>query len=293
MKKILIIFILISSSVSAQLDTTNWYPLQIGNYWEYIDSGQYIHKSITVVGDTIIPNGNTYFRLQIEDLDYGDKYNSFRRIEDGLYVYIWTGMREYKFYDFSKNVSESWRIDSIYNRKVVKKDSVWSQLFQKNLLRMEFEDLYINTNNDTFYIERSWQQIYKGVGDAILGEWGGYIELVGAIINGQRYGTISSVEDENNIIVDEFKLFQNYPNPFNPTSKIKYSIPAVASGLSLSVTLKVYDVLGTEITILVNEEKPAGSYEVEYNASNLPSGVYFYQLNAGSFIETKKMILIK
>ncbi len=59
------------------------------------------------------------------------------------------------------------------------------------------------------------------------------------------------------------------------------------------VTLKVYDVLGNEIATLVNEEKPAGNYEVEFNATNLPSGIYFYQLNAGSFIETKKMLMIK
>jgi len=261
--------------------------LVIGNYWEYIDSEQYVHKSITVVGDTIMPNGNNYFHLQIEDIDYGDKYNSFRRIEDGLYVYIWTGMREYKFYDFSKNVSESWRIDSIYNRRVVKKDSVWSQLFQKNLLRMEFEDLYVNANNDTFYIERSWQQIYKGVGDAVLGEGGGYIELIGAIINGQRFGTITSVEIDNSI-PSLFILYQNYPNPFNPSTSIQYAI-----GSKQYASLKVYDLLGNEVATLVSEVKPAGIYEVEWDANLFPSGVYFYQLRTGNFVKTKKMILLR
>ena len=96
------------------------------------------------------------------------------------------------------------------------------------------------------------------------------------------------VEEEKNLIVKEFKLFQNYPNPFNPSTRIQYAVSN-----RQFVSLKVYDVLGTEIAILVNEEKPAGTYEVEYNASNLPSGVYFYQLNAGSFIETKKMILLR
>ncbi len=99
---------------------------------------------------------------------------------------------------------------------------------------------------------------------------------------------ILPVEEEKNLIVDEFKLFQNYPNPFNPSTRIQYAVSSLQF-----VSLKVYDVLGNEITTLVNEEKPIGSYEVEFNASSLPSGVYFYQLNAGSFIETKKMILIK
>ena len=91
----------------------------------------------------------------------------------------------------------------------------------------------------------------------------------------------------------EFSLSQNYPNPFNPVTKIKYSIPQNLRRETGNVSLKIYDVLGREITTLVNEEKPAGEYEVEFNGSNLPSGIYFYQLNAGVFTETKKMILLK
>ena len=94
---------------------------------------------------------------------------------------------------------------------------------------------------------------------------------------------------------DNYCLSQNYPNPFNPTTKIKYQIPdlpAGRQGLSFA-TIKVYDVLGNEVTILVNEEKQPGNYEVEFNGSRLPSGVYFYRIQAGDFIQTKKMILLK
>ncbi len=101
---------------------------------------------------------------------------------------------------------------------------------------------------------------------------------------------ILPVEEEKNLIVDEFKLYQNYPNPFNPSTTIKFTDSPDLQDLRL---LKVYDVLGNEIATLVNEEKPAGSYEVEFNASSLPSGVYFYQLQAGNFVETKKMVLLK
>lgn len=102
---------------------------------------------------------------------------------------------------------------------------------------------------------------------------------------------INAVENEyqklNNTPV-KFQLFQNYPNPFNPITTIKFQIPKRDF-----VTLVVYDVLGSEITTLVNEEKPAGKHEVEFNAENLSSGICFYQLKAGKYINTKKMILLK
>ena len=86
----------------------------------------------------------------------------------------------------------------------------------------------------------------------------------------------------------EFKLYQNYPNPFNPTTIIRFQLP-----VSGNIKIKVFDILGREIKTLVNEEKPAGNYEIEFNASGLSSGIYFYRLQAGSFIETKKMVLIR
>jgi hypothetical protein len=86
----------------------------------------------------------------------------------------------------------------------------------------------------------------------------------------------------------EFSLAQNYPNPFNPSTRIKYQVAS-----NSRVSLVVYDILGNEIETLVNEVKPAGTYEVTWYAENLPSGVYFYQLRAGSFVDTKKMILLK
>ena len=87
---------------------------------------------------------------------------------------------------------------------------------------------------------------------------------------------------------NSYDLFQNYPNPFNPSTIIKYSIPKEEN-----VTLKIYDVLGREIKTLVNEAKPAGNYEVEFDGSNLSSGIYFYQIQTGDYTETKKMLLLK
>ncbi|MCZ7614786.1 MAG: T9SS type A sorting domain-containing protein [Ignavibacteriaceae bacterium] len=99
---------------------------------------------------------------------------------------------------------------------------------------------------------------------------------------------VTSVESDPENFPAQFILEQNYPNPFNPSTVISYRLP-----VSSDVTLKVYDILGKEVVTLVDEYKPAGKYEVEFNASSLPSGTYFYQLRAGSFIETKKMSLLK
>jgi hypothetical protein len=90
------------------------------------------------------------------------------------------------------------------------------------------------------------------------------------------------------LLPNEFSLDQNYPNPFNPTTTIKYSIPK--EGL---VTLKVYNVIGEEVAALVNEIKQVGNYNLTFDAENFSSGVYLYRLKAGSFVETKKMILMK
>ncbi len=100
-------------------------------------------------------------------------------------------------------------------------------------------------------------------------------------------------DNEFNSAIIGFILFQNHPNPFNPSTKIKYSISSNVKGETKNVVLKVYDILGNEIETLVNEEKPPGTYEVTWNAANLPSGVYFYQLRTGNFLETKKMILLR
>ena len=85
-----------------------------------------------------------------------------------------------------------------------------------------------------------------------------------------------------------YELYQNHPNPFNPITTINYSIPKLSF-----VTIKIYDVLGKEVTTLVNEEKPIGTYELSWSAANLTSGVYFYRIQAGDFIVTKKMILLR
>ncbi|QQS36615.1 MAG: T9SS type A sorting domain-containing protein [Ignavibacteriales bacterium] len=123
---------------------------------------------------------------------------------------------------------------------------------------------------------------------------GRYVYRFKQIDNDGRYEYSQEIEI-NLGMPDAFSLEQNYPNPFNPATTIQYTIPNVETrdASSLHVMLQVYDILGSEITTLVNEEKPAGTYEVVFNASDLPSGVYFYSLSAGNFKRTKKFVLMK
>ena len=100
--------------------------------------------------------------------------------------------------------------------------------------------------------------------------------------------SITGVEEASDIVPNDFSLLQNYPNPFNSSTKILYSIPR--SGF---VTLTVYDILGREIQTLVSEFQKANTYSVNFDASKLSSGLYFYKLQLGNFVETKKMLLLR
>jgi hypothetical protein len=176
------------------------------------------------------------------------------------------------------------------------------------------EKLYVGTDVGVFYTDSlgvSWDYLGTGmpnspVTDLVLHN--PTRTLIAATYGRSMYSidlTIITKNENENLSIEDFVLYQNYPNPFNPTTKIKFTIPGSpllgGDGTGGLVTLKVYDVLGNEIATLVNEEKPAGTYEVEFSAEDgYASGVYFYQLKAtpgggqaGSFVETKKMLLLK
>jgi len=160
----------------------------------------------------------------------------------------------------------------------------------------EFSQFVPNGGRYTFrYMADSTSHTDESV--TIIAEAEGY--LPDTLITSISYGSeivfdfelqqiLVGIDDNVNTIPLDYSLKQNYPNPFNPTSTIVYGIPN--NGI---VTLQVYNLLGEVMATLVNEEKAAGNYDVEFDATGLPSGIYFYKLQAGSFIETKKMILLK
>jgi photosystem II stability/assembly factor-like uncharacterized protein len=149
--------------------------------------------------------------------------------------------------------------------------------------------VFLSKNNGT-----EWKQVNTGLTDTTVTSlvMSGEYLFAGTEQRGVFRRQISEldnvVKESRSSLPNEFSLRQNYPNPFNPTTTINYSIPK-----SSSVSIKVYDLLGREISTLVNENKPVGNYSVQFNASKLVSGVYFYRMHAGDFVQTKKLILLK
>jgi hypothetical protein len=160
-------------------------------------------------------------------------------------------------------------------------------------------------NNHGFEIERSsdktiWRTIgfREGKGTTSEPQQYSYSDILSDITSSKLYYRLKQVEfigsfEYSDIVEVEiapsiFSLSQNYPNPFNPSTAISFQLP-----VNSFVTLKVYDVLGNEVATLVNEEILAGEYKIEFNASKMGSGVYFYTLRAGEFVQSKKMLLLK
>ncbi len=124
--------------------------------------------------------------------------------------------------------------------------------------------------------------------------------LTGCVTNGILYGDTSFPVGISNIsseVPNSFRLYQNFPNPFNPVTKIKFDVPSLIppskGDRGMRVRLIIYDILGREVATPVNEPLKPGTYEVEWDAANYPSGAYYYKLHAGDYSESKKMILLK
>jgi hypothetical protein len=275
-----------------------WFPLSITNKWIYDnrwygdlgDSARWISKW-EVINHRVIDN-KVYAEILITDFE---NYSSVSPDAD------------YKYF----------RVDSsegLVYQAVIENDTVTYEELYMDLLadvgdtiqvgngiyldsEVPFTQFNLNSKKRTFlHVLTPAQQIelVKGFG-LVYDFWWELIEfrktLKGCIINGIVYGdtnTVLSVDDEFEDLPAEFSLSQNYPNPFNPRTKIKFTISDFGF-----VTLKVYDVLGREVATLVNEEKHPGVYEVEFNTSELSSGIYFYKLQAENYSSTKKMIYLK
>ncbi|RPI19031.1 MAG: T9SS C-terminal target domain-containing protein [Ignavibacteriae bacterium] len=173
---------------------------------------------------------------------------------------------------------------------------------------------YSGSYNDLFLIkynpsgDTQWSKSYNGsanLGDAASGIF--VDNLCNVYVTGQvrntgtsydfitiKYSELTGIHQSSAEIPELFLLYQNYPNPFNPSTKIKFGIPSNVIGEMSNVEIVIYDVIGKEISTIVNEQLNPGTYEIEWNASNSPSGVYFYQLiTDGNIIGTKRMVLLK
>jgi|WetSurMetagenome_2_1015567.scaffolds.fasta_scaffold03720_10 hypothetical protein len=281
-------------------EVINYYPLAIGNKWVYDEVTvvqdpypNYYHSILVkeVFGDTIAPNGKHYFNVNDGTIWESSILERVDSSEGKVYRYYEDPTlpeSEYVAYDLLAEVGDTVSSYRMGFNTVMFTTMYAETTFEKwglTKLKKVFEEYTLHPSIFSIIQDIGLDSIYSYFD---FGET--YITLKGCIIDGVIYGdtTTVGVEDEEPSLATSFKLEQNYPNPFNPSTSIQYAI-----GSRQFVTLKVYDVLGNEIAILVNEEKAAGGYEVEFNATGLPSGIYFYQLKTGSFIQTKKMIYLK
>ena len=182
-------------------------------------------------------------------------------------------------YDFNRNITSS-----------------YIEVWDDSQLVTEMRDTYTyDYNGDMIsYLSEEWdggQWILRDSFMSFYDSFGRYYEFLTSEIN-VYYSTITDVK-ETVLNVLDFSISQNYPNPFNPSTTIKYSIPSNVKGEMYNVKLIVYDVLGREVTMLVNKEQKPGNYEIKFEASALSSGLYFYRIKTNEFSQTKKMILLK
>lgn len=293
------------SSVDSSLA---FYPMEIGNKWAFNETITFIDPpyiqlrvwSQEILEDTLMPNGQNYrvIKKVYSDNNPISAY-SFERIDSSqnkifnYYPNSDTTNYEILILDLSIEL-----FDTFYNPYCF---AVFGDIGTIN----KFGQMY---NYRSYFWECGLiYSEYTFLENLGLYHYSYYVDFVqsssylrGCLINGVLYGdtTVVSVKDKPTLTPNTFKLEQNYPNPFNPSTKIKFTIPAsslnpFSKGEGTFVTLKVYDILGNEITTLVNEEKPAGEYEVEFTASDQSSGIYFFLLKSGDNIQSKKMIFLK
>ncbi len=253
-------------------------PLEPGNWWKLDDGLETTMMSI--VKDTLMPNGKSYAM----QLDRG--YATYLR-QDKNFVYAYDTLvnQERISMDMSAPAGQIWDFDFSSEGSLfflVSGGIGTGDVFSTS------KRIYSCGDYSPVLLDAGAEEEYADsiglIGWETMLEQGSLIE---AYVNGRHY-IATSIKPKQNSLSSEFLLCQNYPNPFNPLTTINYQLPVVSH-----VTLKIYDVLGREVATLVDEKKSPGTYEVRFDGSRFASGMYFYRLQAGTQIESKKLILIK
>jgi len=265
-----------------------------GNSWKVVNNGLPVHssiKSLAIKDNSIFAGANGIFvstndGFNWDSVDIGIEQcgpvYAFATINDAIFVSTYFGGM---FRSYDNGIS--WNsINSGFPEKTVVLSLAVSG---KNIFAGTYDGVYLSTDSGS-----NWKDIKEGLKD--LSIFSLAVNDTYIFAGSDRDGVwrrpisevITNIKNNQNNLPTDFLLKQNYPNPFNPVTTINYSTPKKEM-----IIIRVYDVLGNEIASLVNEEKPAGNYKVNFNASNLSSGVYFYRMHAGNFIENKKCIVLK
>jgi hypothetical protein len=260
-------------------DDSLYFPLTLNHEWNY-DSN--LFPRTEKITDSLRINNKLYFGLSIDDRE---PYLFFRQSANKVFVLDISDSTEAMLYNFDAEIGESWELPENFYCS-----------YGKEVTLVSKNDT-VETPAETFYNCYHFTHISfcqdAGVTDTWLAKGTGKVRYKEIFFVGEGdfvlTDNITSADKNSKLPNDiSFRLFQNYPNPFNPITNIGFRIAEFGF-----VSLKVYDVLGKEVATLINEEKYPGSYEVEFDGSNLSSGIYFYRLTADNFTQTKKLILLK
>jgi Secretion system C-terminal sorting domain/Sortilin, neurotensin receptor 3, len=288
-------FVLSDSSLNVIKDITpqnldTFYPLHTGDFWLYKTyswfEGEY-SESITrkeILGDTLLPNNKKYKIIKDGNQTHFQRFDSLEAV---IFEYSGWDNIEFVLYNLAAVVGDKSN-NGFYNydfsglRYLGDRDSI---IFNQKLSTKQYhaeESLY----SEYIHLSKKIGKVFEN-GYFDVGEY--YIELQGAVINGVLYGdtTITAIK-EDPVKPYKFALSQNYPNPFNPQTVINYELRITGH-----VKLTIYDIAGRKIETLISQPQSAGKHSVTFKADNLASGVYYYRIKAGSFIKTKKMVLLR
>ncbi len=282
---------------------------QFANGNEYIYYLEYIGVTQNNLAKAFCVDGNGNFNWTGNIVTFSTVVSSKSRLvsdvySNGVSVLAWSDGRQDAGGIYSQNI----QANGLFGGTVPVELISFYGTQNGNQVNLQWQTA-TESNNSGFEIERAssstmpsqdgWEKIGFIPGFGTTTERHSYSFTDNNLLNGIYHYRLKQIDYNGNyeysdeveveiISVTEFSLSQNYPNPFNPTTNIVFQIADYGY-----VSLKVYDVLGNEVATIVNEYKTAGNYEIEFNASMLPSGVYFYELKSASFIQTKKMLLMK
>ena len=313
MKSLLTLLFLVSAiqcALAQSADSTHleFFPLHLGDEWQYF-YGNYIGnpsytKALKVVSaNTALPGGKRYY--QINDLKNNVPYIYYRI--DSLFQ-VWESYgdsTETNYFRLNEQIGAMWHISQprllseyIYPPYLFRFNGIDSNdVLGGTREYLSFSDIGHKSPSDSTLLPGYTYGLYRNIG--IYEEPTGYFSyrtLLGAIINGVVYGSITRDEQSIQPMPRSYRLDQNYPNPFNGSTTIVYGLPQRSH-----VWLTIFDILGREIILLRDDEESEGDHDLHFNSSMLSSGVYYYRLrayaledkNIGYFLQTKKFILLK
>lgn len=296
------------SAVPADTNAVAYFPMKTGTiyvfyYDQHIPGYQNRIKS-RITKDTVFSNGHKYFKFS--------NYPTF--VNDYWYRVDSTTGSIYR-YDSNSNCSFYHKDSFVDSLAAMPNDILYScgssignyytcqaltssSVFNMNVFVKRYYYYYGppppqgTTSATTYYSTNFGIITYDGITNGHFSTFQYTYTLLGCVMNGVVYGDTamnpSGIINLNSSIPEKFSLAQNFPNPFNPETIITFNIPK-----NSFVKLKVYDVSGKELTVLVNGNLDAGSYNYQWDGDSFTSGVYFYRLEANEFVETKRMVLIK